>query len=246
MLLCGACSAGSGWKKSAELVRDDGVLVQREQRADYLAEHPAELNAELLADELCALRYVDRYVVGAKMDPAPAWPCESARAVARGIAQGLAQAAPNERVRFWVRWGERDPSAAWYLPQERHTRGVAYWRAGGLELAFDRVDVLEGDTPPAAKDPTQHATRRIRLVPPPGAINVEVEGKRRPMQLRWERLGAGPDDEPEASLPPADPLGLSPEQRARLELLEDLHEAGEIDTASFEKRREELFRDAEK
>lgn len=238
------------WKKSAELVRDTGVIVQLERNPEFAGEHPLQpaLDAEVLGEQLCALAYIDRFVVAAERPVESAWPCPRASLVAEGIAAGLSEAGPEERVRFWVRWDERDPSLPMYIPTQRHTRGVAFWRAGGLELVFDRVGELEGETPRANADPTERRTRRVRLVPPEGAELIEVEGKRQPMHLRiaahelGHELGheAGPEEVGEADPEPA----LSPATAARLELLDELHRAGEIDDESYARRRAKLLEGA--
>lgn len=236
VVLLSGCAGQARWKKSAEVVRESNVLVQRERNPEHHAQHPATVDGEALAEELCALGYVDKLVLSTDTGVAAAWPCDAAQTVAHGIADGLAEAAPDERVRFWVRWSDRDPSLAWFVPHERHTRGVAYWRRGGLELVFDRVGTLEGDTPRANQDPTERGTRRVRLVPPPRARAIEIAGKRQPMHLRWESLGPGAV----VAAGGTDEI-LDPAVQARLDLLDELHAAGEIDDATYQRRRDELL-----
>ena len=228
-----ACVSGDRWRKSAEVHRDDRVLVQRETRSGSSFAHPVTLDAESLAKDLCALRYIDKWAVTRNDEAHPPWSCEDAGQVGRAIAAGLAAADENERVRFWVRWRERDIGAPWYVPDERHTRGIAFLNADRqLELDFDWVHRVQGESSRAARSPDERSSRRVRLVPPPGVELVESDGKRQPMRLIWPMSGEARRDRVEPDVDPA--------VRARLELLEEMHRAGDIDDATYERRKREI------
>jgi hypothetical protein len=229
-----ACAGKDTWRKSAELYRGDHALVQKETRADASFAHPAELDGAELSRDLCALRYIDRWSVTRGEDPHAPWSCEDATQVGEAIARGLATAGSAERVRFWVRWRERDIGAPWYVPDERHTRGVAFVNeAGQLELNFDWVHRVQGDAPRANKSPEEARSRRVRLVPPRGVELGESEGKRQPLRLIWPMPDSSGRARVEADVDPA--------TRARMELLEEMLEAGEIDQATYERRKGDLL-----
>lgn len=228
-----ACAGGQRWRKTGELHRDDRVVVQTEagREADYA--HPLELDEQALAQRLCELRYIDRWNATRKDQEQVPWACEDAQKVAAAIVAGLHDAGPNERVRFWVHWRERDNAAPWYVPDERHTRGIAYRNAAGqLQLDFDLVDRVVGEGGRATRAPDEGKNRRVRFIPPAGMDLAEHDGKRQPMRLIWPIDDGGGRDTLKSDVDPA--------LRARLELLEEMHRAGDIDEATYERRNAEL------
>lgn len=228
-----ACASASRWHETRELHRDDQVLVQVEAKESVSYAHPFAVDEVRLAEQLCELRFEDRADVTHKDQSRVPWSCPDAQKVAAGIARGLALAGPTERVRFWVHWQQDDPAAPWYLPDERHTRGVAYRNAAGqLEMDFDLVARVQAQGGRAARAPDEGKHRRARFVPPEGVELAISDGKRQPMRLIWPIAGASGRDTVKPD--------VDPERDARLDLLEQMHRAGDIDDATYERKKAEL------
>ena len=233
LLVISACAAGRNWRASGDLHRDDTVLVQTERNPDARYAHPATVDGASLAEQLCGLAYINQMNPTYKQKGGVPWSCEDAQKVAEAVTQGLAAASPNERVRFWVHWRERDNGSTWYVPDERHTRGIAYVNdAGQLQMDFDIVDRVQGEGARPTRSPDEGKHRRVRFVPPEGVTLALADGKAQPMRLIWPIADGGGHDRVKSD--------VDPEQKARLELLEQMYRAGDIDQATYDRKKAEL------
>lgn len=150
--------------------------------------------------------------------------------LATGLARGLIQADPGERVLFVLRVDD-GPQEAWFTPEERFTRGVAFVDLdGGFNLAFDLVDDRVDPNDPDAHDPTERTQTRARIVSETGELVGADDGARR-LWVAW-RSFAGPRTAEAAVLSGAD--------ASKLELLDELLRDGVIDRETYDRRRSRL------
>jgi hypothetical protein len=228
-------------------------------------DHPATISSEQIGRVLAAVA-IEEFSFFKWREAGVIFAPEDAALLAPNLAEALRKAGPEQ----WVYFSARNVPKAFTFGAVRFSDGIAFVKAGKLNLVFDNVGYVENvDTQPSRTDPRDAATsqsQRLKARGPDvlGAAPPLVSGDRwlgreRTNWLVFDLSAAAPPapmpvpaPAPQiaapaaAAAPAATPVSASapastdPEERLRK--LKDLRDKGLITSEEYEKKRQEILK----
>jgi hypothetical protein len=225
-------------------------------------DHPATISSEQIGRILAAVT-IEEFSFFKWREEGTAFASEDAALLAPNLADALRRAAPEQ----WVYFSARNVPKAFTFGAVRFTDGIAFVKAGKLNLVFDNVGYVENvDTQPSRSDPRDAATSQSQRLKakgpdvlgaaPPLVSGDHWLGRERTNWLVFDLsaaaaavAGAPPTPVPQVAAPAAPaatpvsasaPASTDPEERLRK--LKDLRDKGLITSDEYEKKRQEILK----